>query len=246
VLLQAALNGPYTTSHHPAMPMTAAELAADAVACRQAGAGAFHLHPRDADGIERMAATVVDEVVRTVRHGLGSVGVTCPVGVTTGAWIEPELAHRIGLVAAWTEPDYTSVNLSEDGSIELAEALLTAGIGVEAGVWTVADAQLLVRSGLLGRLTRILVEPLGSSPRDALAEVHGIHRVLDAAGPEEPRLQHGDGEATWPLISDAVARGLDTRVGFEDTLLLPDGTPARSNAELVRAARELGAGRGEA
>jgi uncharacterized protein (DUF849 family) len=241
VLLQAALNGPFTKSHHPAVPVTAAELAADAAACRRAGAGAFHLHPRDADGIERMAAAVVDEVVRTVRHGLG-----CPVGVTTGAWIEPELAHRIGLVAAWTEPDYTSVNLSEDGSIDLADALLAAGIGVEAGVWTVADAQLLVRSGLVGRLTRILVEPLGSSPRDALAEVHRIHRVLDAAGVEEPRLQHGDGEATWPLISDAIARGLDTRVGFEDTLLLPDGTPAASNAELVRAAWELGAGRGVA
>ncbi|MFL6163932.1 MAG: 3-keto-5-aminohexanoate cleavage protein [Jatrophihabitantaceae bacterium] len=238
MLLQAALNGAFTKSRHPAIPLTAAELTADALACRQAGAGAFHLHPRDADGIERMAASVVDEVVRTVRHGLG-----CPVGVTTGVWIEPDLAHRIALVAAWTEPDYTSVNLSEDGSIELIRALLAVGIGVEAGVWTVADAELLVRSGLADRLTRVLVEPLGLSARDALAEVAGIHRVLDAAGIEKPRLQHGDGEATWPLISDAIARGLDTRVGFEDTLLLPDGRPARGNAELVAAARELGAGR---
>lgn len=58
-----------------------------------------------------------------------------------------------------------------------------------------------------------------------------------------PRLQHGDAEATWPLISDAVARGLDTRVGFEDTVLLPDGQTAATNAELVAAAYELGAGR---
>ena len=237
MLLQAALNGPFTKVHHPAVPMTAAELAADAAECRRAGAGAFHLHPRDADGIERMAAAVVDEVVRTVRRGLG-----CPVGVTTGAWIEPDLAHRIALVAQWTEPDYTSVNLSEDGSIELMQALLAAGIGVEAGVWSVADAELLVRSGLTGRLTRVLVEPLGTSPPEALAEVAEIHRVLDAAGVAEPRLQHGDGESTWPLIRDAIARGLDTRVGFEDTLLLPDGRPAGSNAELVAAAREFGAG----
>lgn len=77
MLLQAALNGPFTKSRHPALPVTAADLAADALACRDAGAGAFHLHPRDADGIERLAAAVVDEVVRTVRDGLG-----CPVGVT--------------------------------------------------------------------------------------------------------------------------------------------------------------------
>jgi uncharacterized protein (DUF849 family) len=237
VLLQAALNGPYTKSHHPAVPVTSAELAADARACRQAGAGAFHLHPRDADGIERMAAAVVDEVVRVVRAGLG-----CPVGVTTGAWIEPDLAHRIGLVTGWTEPDYTSVNLSEDGSIELIRALLAIGIGVEAGVWTAADAELLVASGTADRMTRVLVEPLGETPRDGLAAVAAIHRVLDEGGVRVPRLQHGDGAATWPLIEDAIARGLDTRVGFEDTLLLPDGRPAGSNAELVAAARALGAG----
>ncbi len=33
--------------------------------------------------------------------------------------------------------------------------------------------------------------------------------------------------------------GLDTRVGLEDTLYLPDGSRARTNAELVRAAHDL-------
>lgn len=238
MLLQAALNGPFTKSWHPALPVTGAELAADALACRQARAGAFHLHPRDADGIERLAAAVVDEVVRTVRDGLG-----CPVGVSTGSWIEPDPARRLLLVGAWTQPDYTSVNLSEDGSIDLMRALLAAGIGVEAGVWSIADAELLVGSGLADRVTRVLVEPIGGTPPEALTAVRDIHRVLDAAGVTVPRLQHGDGEATWPLIEDAIARGLDTRVGFEDTLLLPDGRAADSNAELVAAAYELGAGR---
>jgi len=36
-------------------------------------------------------------------------------------------------------------------------------------------------------------------------------------------------------------RGLDTRVGLEDTLYLADGTRARSNADLVTAARHLSA-----
>lgn len=44
------------------------------------------------------------------------------------------------------------------------------------------------------------------------------------------------------LLGDAVRRGLDTRVGFEDTLYGPDGEQATSNEMLVRAARELGAG----
>jgi uncharacterized protein (DUF849 family) len=44
------------------------------------------------------------------------------------------------------------------------------------------------------------------------------------------------------LLTDALRRGLDTRIGLEDTLYEPDGTRTRGNAALVRAACTLGAG----
>jgi uncharacterized protein (DUF849 family) len=72
--------------------------------------------------------------------------------------------------------------------------------------------------------------------------VDAIHEILDQAGVKAPRLQHGEGELTWILIEDAVRRGLDTRVGLEDTLYLPDGSRAQNNAALVTAACNLGAG----
>jgi uncharacterized protein (DUF849 family) len=37
-------------------------------------------------------------------------------------------------------------------------------------------------------------------------------------------------------VDAARARGYATRIGFEDTLTLPDGEVARGNGELVRAA----------
>ena len=237
MLLQAALNGPFTTRDHPAMPEAAPALACAAVACVAAGAGAVHLHPRDGSGRESLDASVVDAVVTQVREACG-----VPVGVTTGAWIEPDPGRRLELVRAWRAPDYASVNLSEDGAVEVMRELLGRGIGVEAGVWTVAEAHALARSGLAGQLTRVLVEPVGVPAAEAVAVVSAIHDALDAGGVSAPRLQHGDGEATWVLIEDAVRRGLDTRVGFEDTLALPDGTRAPDNAALVRAARALGAG----
>lgn len=104
------------------------------------------------------------------------------MGVTTIADIEPDLQRRLDLVSRWTRPAYSSVNLSEEGAVEVMRALLAAGIGIEAGVWTPDDARAL------------------------------------------------------------VACGLDTRVGLEDTLHLPDGSRAPGNAALVRAARALGAG----
>jgi uncharacterized protein (DUF849 family) len=38
-------------------------------------------------------------------------------------------------------------------------------------------------------------------------------------------------------------RGIDTRIGLEDTVDGPDGSRADGNEALVRAARDLGAGR---
>lgn len=71
MLLQATLNGPLSKSDHPAVPVTLEELAGDAVACVAAGARAFHLHPRDPAGQERLDAATVDTVVTAVRRPHG-------------------------------------------------------------------------------------------------------------------------------------------------------------------------------
>lgn len=238
MLLQGALNGPLAKADHGAVPVTVEDLAADAAECVAAGARAFHVHPRDQSGAESLAARVVDRVVTAVRNSHGM-----PVGVTTGEWIQPYLPDRLRSIREWTQPDYASVNLAEPGAEEVMQALLETGIGIEAGVATVEDAKLLVSCGLPDRVTRVLIEPVEVSKADSVPLVAAIHAVLDRAGVRAPRLQHGDGEATWILIEDAIRRGLDTRVGFEDTFLLPDGQPAASNADLVRTAFELGAGR---
>ncbi len=122
------------------------------------------------------------------------------------------------------------------------KALIEAGVGIEAGVWTVEDAERLAASGLGPHVTRILVEPVEVPAADAVLVTEHIHRALDRFGLTAPRLQHADGEATCVLISDAIQRGLDTWIGLEDTLLEPDGRRTPGNEALVRAARELGAG----
>ena len=235
--LQATLNGDLTKAAHPAVPVSIEELARDAAACVAAGARAIHLHPRDPQGRERLDAEIVDVVVVRVREACG-----VPVGVSTEAWIEPDLARRIALVEAWRAPDYASVNLSEPGATEVMVALIQTGVGIEAGVWTVEDAERLAASGLATQVTRILVEPVGIGAADAIDMVDDIHRALDRLGLTAPRLQHGDGDATWVLLSDAIHRGIDTRIGLEDTLHEPDGARTTGNQALIRAARALGAG----
>src|SRR3954469_15923279 len=149
-MLQAALNGGLMKSDHAAVPVTVEELARDAAACVAAGAGAIHLHPRDASGRETLEPDVVDAVVEAVRAACGA-----PVGVSTGAWIEPSLGRRLESIRAWRAPDFASVNLSEEGASQVLEALIEAGVGIEAGVATSQEVDRLLASGLGPQVTRI-------------------------------------------------------------------------------------------
>lgn len=239
MLLQAAVNGDRSKADHPAVPVTEDELIRDVRECLAAGAREFHIHVRDAGGNPTLEPGEVDRAASAVRAAGAQAA-----GVTTVADIEPDLRRRLALISRWTRPAYSSVNLSEEGAVEVMRTLLAAGIGIEAGVWTPRDAETLVGCGLADRVTRVLVEPgeAQAGRNDAIPLVDAIHEILDRADVRAPRLQHGDGELTWILIEDAVRRGLDTRVGFEDTLYLADGRRARSNADLVTAARNLGAG----
>jgi uncharacterized protein (DUF849 family) len=150
--LQAALNGDRTKAEHSANPISVEELARDAAACVVAGSRAIHLHPRDLEGRETLDAGVVDEVVTKVREACG-----LPFGVTTSAEIESDPERRLGHVRSWRVPDYAVVNLSETGATDVMETLIEAGVGIEAGVWTVEDAERLGASGLSERVTQILV-----------------------------------------------------------------------------------------
>jgi hypothetical protein len=161
--------------------------------------------------------------------------------VTTGAWIEPEVDRRVALVSQCPAPDYATVNLSEDGSVEVTRALLDAGVDIEAGVWTVKDAEMLVASGVSDRVLRVYIEPVEVSRADVVSLVTAIHQALDLGAVTAARLQHGDGEATWILIEDAISGGIATRVGWKTRCSCPMDQPAISNADLVRAAYDIGA-----
>jgi uncharacterized protein (DUF849 family) len=178
VLLKACLNGARDVDEHPALPVSAAQLAADARACVRAGAGAIHCRPRDADGRESLDGDIVDALVAEVRAAC-----RVPVGVATDAWSEPDPERRAALVAARTAPDIASVNLSEPGAVQVMHALLRAGIGIEAGIWSVEDAQ---RFGSQ-RLRRVLVEVMPGSGEPATGTACEIDAAVDRLDVSAPR-----------------------------------------------------------
>ena len=236
VVIKACLNGARPISDHPALPVRPEEFAREARAAVDAGAVLVHVHPRGSDGAETMDAPVAAAILTAIRK-------VCPglrVGVTTGAWVEPDPERRLERVRSWSVlPDFASVNLSEVGAAELAEVLLARGIGVEAGLATVEDAALLTTTHVWSRVERILVEVEGPDDAAQVRLAAEIDALLDGAGMAAPRFHHGAGRPTWAVLARALEVGHQLRIGLEDTLELPDGSTARGNGDLVAAAVRL-------
>ncbi len=231
--VKACLNGGRTRAEHPAVPQTPAELAADAIATRRAGAFAVHVHPRDAGGAQTIKAAACDAAVAAIRAAAPRL----PVGLSTSETIDPDPFARAAAIRTWRQrPDFVSVNLSELGWAGIVRAALHAGIAVEAGIASEADAGQLARSPFTHQILRALVEVDGGAE-----QARAIARLIPQG---IPQLWHGEGRRTWEVLSAAAAAGIDVRVGLEDVLVLPDGRVAADNAELVAAA-ELIAGQAQ-
>lgn len=231
--LHVALNGARTTDEHPAIPRTPRELAAAARSSVDAGAQVVHLHAYD-DGVESFAADVCAAALRAVRTACPGI----PLSLTTSAEIEADPERRLRLVESWTElPDLVTANQGEEGIVALCELLLERGVGIEAGLLELRDAELFVASGLASHCTRVLLEPLDADPDAAVAHAEAMGRVL--AGVDLPQVHHGEGFACWAVNERGAGLGHGIRTGLEDTTVLPDGSLARDNAALVRAAAEL-------
>jgi uncharacterized protein (DUF849 family) len=226
--VKACLNGGRTRAEHAAVPWTPSELAADARAAKRAGAFAVHVHPRDRDGAQTLDAAACDAAVAAIRAAVPGIG----VGLSTSAAIEPDPFARAAALKRWRQPpDFVSVNLSELGWGGVVRAARHAGIGVEAGLSTPADAEQLADSPFAHQLVRALVEVDGGA-----ADAQAVAALIPGG---VPQLWHGYGHLTWEVIAAAGPAGHDVRVGLEDVLTLPDGEPAAGNADLIAAARGL-------
>ncbi|TGB09325.1 hypothetical protein E2651_16605 [Streptomyces sp. MZ04] len=213
----------------PVSPGAMAESVAQAVA---AGARDVHVHPKSPCGQDTLSPRAVAATLEALRSTA-----SVPIGVTTGAWAETDPDRRVAQIRAWTVlPDHASVNWHEPGAEAVAEALLERGVGVEAGLWSGTDgARRFAASPLGPRVLRVLAEVTDPDPRRAPDAARALLAAIGAAH-GRPVLLHGEDGGAWPVLRLAGRLGLATRVGLEDTLFLPDGQRAASNAQLVSAA----------
>ena len=95
IITVAGVGAETTKDAQPGLPVTAAEIGADAARCREAGAAMYHLHVRDAEANRESAAfeLLEQEAELLTRHPTG-------VGLDLPAWLDAleeeveELAKR--------------------------------------------------------------------------------------------------------------------------------------------------------
>lgn len=110
LIINAALTGMVPTKQdNPNVPVTPAEIVADARRCRDAGASIVHIHARDEHGQPTYHKEVFAEIIAGIRQ-------SCPellISVTTSGRVHREFAQRADVLTleGALKPDFASLTL---------------------------------------------------------------------------------------------------------------------------------------
>lgn len=221
---------------HPALPMTAAEIARAARRAYDAGAGALHLHVRDGSGMHSLDPGRYREGCAALREAVPKMDVQ----ITTESAGRYGVAEQAACLAALA-PNWASVALREMAS-DLAAASRLYGEAAERGtriqhiLHEPGDVDRLFawqRAGTLarGRLEALFVLGSHGGRAGTPADLAAFLARPGAASLRWMACAFGRGEHA--CLAAALRQGGRARVGFENNLLRPDGRLLEDNAQSV-------------
>jgi 3-keto-5-aminohexanoate cleavage enzyme len=241
VLAVAPNGGRRGKADHPALPITAQELAAEAPAWRDAGASVLHLHVRDSEGAHSLSPAAYGEAVEKLRAAIGQDLV---IQITTEAVGRFSPVAQMEAVRA-TLPEAASMALRELAPAEEDRKTFAdfiawmhdQKIAPQVILYDRLDLDRLLawaKDGAIDPAKLSVLYVLGrytasqtSNPVDLLAYL-GVEELpfrdwmICAFGPNELR-----------CAALAALLGGHVRVGFENNFYLAGGKLAARNADLV-------------
>ncbi len=246
LIINAALTGMVPTkAQNGAVPISPAEIIADARRCRDAGASIVHIHAREVDETPSYRKEIYREIISGIRDACPEL-LVC--GSTSGRTFK-EFAQRAEVLNAGPgcRPDLASLTLgslnfpnqasvNEPQMIQsLAEVMRCAGIVPELELFDLgmADyARYLISKNILAPAfyANILLGSLGTlsaAPENLVAVVRALPEgtIWSATG---------IGRFQFQVNCLAIAMGGHVRVGLEDSLYYDAGkTRLATNAGLV-------------
>jgi uncharacterized protein (DUF849 family) len=257
---------------NPHVPFSPAEIAADAAACREAGAAILHFHAREPrTGAPAYDAASYGDSIRRIRAACDLL-----VNPTLGAVTVPDPTQRAAIIPALaadpaTRPDLAPVDLAslnidpwdaerrrflvEDmvyatsvaGLREIVATIRGVGVLPQAVLWNVGSARLLGAFLELGVLSAPVAAQLTLSTSILSAHpgtIQGLNALADFLPVGVPLLWSvsNGGGNLLPLVAAAIERGGHIAIGLGDYAYPELGLP--SNAELVREVARIARGCG--
>ena len=238
-LIMVAPNGARLgKADHPALPLTAGEIAQTAKACHVAGADALHLHVRDSKGDHSLDPGLYREALAEVSLEVPDM----PVQITTEAVgrfsVEEQFACLSSLTPQWASASVREMSRYLDVAQRLYAFAHDAGTRIKHILYDTYDATLLSQwhaSGVIRPDQNEVILVLGRYA-DGLPSDPEAVGTFHAALPENtPWMICAFGPSEHACLREAARLGGDLRVGFENSQNPADGTSWADNAASVGA-----------
>jgi 3-keto-5-aminohexanoate cleavage enzyme len=245
VFIAVAPNGGRKTkADHPALPLSADELARTAAECLERGASMIHLHVRDANGGHCLDPDAYRAVIARICQEVGDRLVIQITSESLGLFTPSE--QRAAVIEA--NPEAVSLSLRELAPEKTDEKAFGAFLGKlkQMRIWPQIilyhphDAERLGAMRKHGLVPFDRLSVLYVLGRFALTRTAIPRDLLPFIAPDMPRFESWSvcafGRREAACVTAAALLGGHGRVGFENNVALPNGARAASNAELVGAA----------
>jgi uncharacterized protein (DUF849 family) len=243
VMIMSAPNGARRKREdHPALPISPDELAEDAAALRDAGVSVLHLHVRDAFGEHTLDVERYRQAISSIRKRVGDDLV---LQVTTEA-VGLYTASQQMAVVQELRPEAVSLALREicpDQANEKTAALFFNWMRRER-IWpqyilySVGDLKRFVdlrRRGIFGADAPFAMLVVGSYAKGRAGSVDDLDRMLASIDSDAfPWSVCCFGKHEHAVMLAALGRGGHVRLGFENNIVMADGTLASDNAALIK------------
>jgi 3-keto-5-aminohexanoate cleavage enzyme len=228
---------------HPAVPLTAEELAACAGDLAECGVSVLHLHVRNDGGGHTLDAGRYRAAQDAIRDRIGDRLI---LQVTTEAVGRYDRAQQMALVRE-LRPEAVSLALrelcpdraAEPEAGEFFRELEAQGSWPQYILYTPAETarfDRLRQDGFFGTQAPFALFVLGRYSASLEGDPAELDAFLAACTADAfPWAVCCFGPAEPAAVSRAAQLGGHVRIGFENNRLLPDGTAARDNAQLVAA-----------
>jgi 3-keto-5-aminohexanoate cleavage enzyme len=249
IITVAGVGAETTKEAQPALPVTAAEIGADAARCREAGASMYHLHVRDAAGDPTQAKEVFAAAIDEIRRRSDIIIQTSTggaMGMSPDERLQPlELGPEMASLTTGSANFGDDVFFNDSALMtELYTRMQAKGVRPEFEIFEAGQVDNALR----------LVKKLGPAgpllhwdfvlgvPGSMSGEPRNLVFLVDRIPAGSTWTTTGIGRWHMPVTMTALALGGNVRLGFEDNIFLHKGVKAKSNAELVarvaRLARE--------